>query len=214
MRHAPLSRASLGLLCVGAAAGARPSAFRGRPATHSCVPRAAVVLSAPRPSGEGCPGGGAGEDHTSADLDMEVLRRRIRRSGGTLDSVAPYADLAACADIAEGSHLDDLAFGWVLLFAPRTDEEGVYTVQDDDETTFVLAFESHDDATRFAQQLEAEDFDLPSVAQWSMDSLTDFCEEGDFKVGLVPDGVRAAARRARARPRAAAAVLLRPPRAR
>lgn len=113
----------------------------------------------------------------------------------TLGMVTPYSpeDLASCEDVAEGSHLDKLENGWVLLFAPGSEEEGVYTVQDDEDITFVVAFEAKEDAMRFAQQLEAEDFELPSVCQWSMDMLTDFCEMGDYTIGLVPEGVRARA---------------------
>lgn len=192
---------------------------------RQCAARSRVALSAKRSGGEpGCEGGG-GDDHTSADLDMEVLRRRMQRYGGGLGSSdAPYApaDLTACAaDVAEGTHLDELEDGWVLLFAPGSDDEGVYTVQDDDELTYVLAFEAKEDAVRFAQQLEAEDWSsganaLPSVCVWSVDVLTEFCETGDFKIGFVPEGVRAAPPRppvAPPPPRARAAAPDRRPRA-
>lgn len=179
-----------------------PTAARAR---RSRCKRAHVALSAKHTSSANDFDGSGGDDHISADLNMEVLRRRMQRYGGGFASgsggfggASPYApeDLASCADLEEGTHLDELESGWVLLFAPNSDEEGVYTVQDDDEITFVLAFEDREDATRFAQQLQAEDFDLPSVCQWSMDLLTEFCEEGDFKIGLVPEGVSARAPRA------------------
>jgi hypothetical protein len=193
------SRGRLSLPGSTAYGGARA---RTPPATRRRAHRSStVVLSAAR-SDEDSYGGA---DETSSDLDMEVLRRRMRRnrastlsadddgqvvgSAGGPEIYSPE-DLASWEAETEDLHAN-LEYGWVLLFNAGTVEEGVYTVQDDDTTTFVLAFEDHEDATRFARQLEAEEFDLPTVSNWEMDILTEFCEADDFRIGWVPQGVRA-----------------------
>jgi len=191
--HATSSRRA-SRVCAGPRCAPR-LALRWRGASRA-TPALRMSLASPEDDGFG------GDEHLSADLDMEVLRRRIERSGaGTGCARADDMSFAIAGDElsawdTDALHetlgecdLDDLDYGWVLLFHPGSEEEGVYTVQDDDSTTFVLAFQDRDDATRFAHQLEAENFDLPAVAEWDMDILTEFCEEGEYKIGLVPTGV-------------------------
>ncbi|KAJ1633898.1 hypothetical protein T492DRAFT_837288 [Pavlovales sp. CCMP2436] len=149
------------------------------------VRRAAAVLSAVRPGEDG----GKFDDSMSSRLDMEVLRRRMQRNGAGFDSAEAADTTVYSEDLFEVEEEREIDSSWVLVFQPGSEDEGVYTVQDDDEQTFVLAFEAHEDATRFAQQLEAEDFDKPNLVEWDMDILTEFCEEGQFLIGLVPQGV-------------------------
>lgn len=180
-----------GTLAPGGARARTPHAIRRRAHRGSTL-----ALSAARSDEDGY----SGADETSSDLDMEVLRRRMRRNRAStlsadddehvVGSIYSPEDLASWEAEAEDLHAD-LESGWVLLFNAGTIDEGVYTVQDDDTTTFVLAFEDIEDATRFAQQLEAEEFDLPTVSNWDMDVLTEFCEADDFRIGWVPQGVRA-----------------------
>ena len=53
---------------------------------------------------------------------------------------------------------------FVLLFNARTENEGIHTIQQGD-LQKVLAFESEDDATRFALMLEAQDFSTVGVGK-------------------------------------------------
>jgi len=78
---------------------------------------------------------------------------------------------------------------WVLIFNSGRDDEGVYTLNGrEDEKTYVLAFEQHDEASRFATLLQAQGFDLATPTRWLANRLNEFCSVAEFGLGLVPHG--------------------------
>jgi hypothetical protein len=104
---------------------------------------------------------------------------------------ARIRDAAAGANLGPpGQVLGPLEAAWVLIFNPGKKDEGVYTLQGRTQPTssYVLAFEQTDEATRFAQLLQAEGFDLPQPMQWRAEQLRSFCESGEFELGIVPTG--------------------------
>lgn len=79
--------------------------------------------------------------------------------------------------------------GWVLIFNSDTTSEGVYTIQDRSvEITSVLAFESSDDAHRFAVHLFESGFEMATPIRWSAYYLVNFCTSSDFSVIAVSCG--------------------------
>ena len=90
---------------------------------------------------------------------------------------ASNAKLGEPEDVLEGT-----SAAWVLIFNSGQQDEGVYTLQGREHgssryvpSSFVLAFESIDDADRFAQLLQADDFDLATPSRWDADHLASFC---------------------------------------
>lgn len=80
---------------------------------------------------------------------------------------------------------------WVLLFHKGESNQGVYTLQSrhsSDDGAYLLAFECNDEASRFADMLHADGFDLPSPTMWESDDLVHFCTETEFSLGFVPNG--------------------------
>ena len=51
---------------------------------------------------------------------------------------------------------------------------------------YVLAFEEHEEASRFGLLLQAQGFDEPAAVQWPSKHLSEFCEGAGFELGLVP----------------------------
>jgi len=51
----------------------------------------------------------------------------------------------------------------------------------------VLAFEQHEEASRFGIMLQAQGFDLATATKWTSELLSDFCDTADFNLGFVPD---------------------------
>ena len=76
---------------------------------------------------------------------------------------------------------------FVLLFNARTENEGIHTIQQGD-LQKVLAFESEDDATRFALMLEAQDFPTPTVEPMELEEIKLFCEKAGYDVDLIETG--------------------------
>lgn len=76
---------------------------------------------------------------------------------------------------------------FVLLFNARTENEGIHTIQQGD-LQKVLAFESEDDATRFALMLEAQDFPTPTVEPMELEEIKLFCEKAGYDVDLIEAG--------------------------
>ncbi|MBK4731129.1 DUF3110 domain-containing protein [Oxynema sp. CENA135] len=76
---------------------------------------------------------------------------------------------------------------YVLLFNPRTENEGIHTLQIGDRNT-VLMFESEDDATRYALMLEAQDFPAPVAEEIDSEEVEAFCNEADYDCKLIPEG--------------------------
>jgi hypothetical protein len=73
---------------------------------------------------------------------------------------------------------------FVLLFNARTDNEGIYSTQVGDRNV-ILMFEQEDDALRYADQLEAEDFPKPTVEGIDPQEIEEFCQESDYDCILV-----------------------------
>ena len=74
---------------------------------------------------------------------------------------------------------------YVLIFNPERDNEGVYILDLDalnGRSAYVLAFERTDDAERFAQQLAADGFDMPTPSSWDTAQLQSFCQAGNFEI--------------------------------
>ena len=68
---------------------------------------------------------------------------------------------------------------FVLLFNARTDNEGIYSTQVGDRNV-ILMFEQEDDAVRYADQLEAEDFPKPTVEGIDPEEIKEFCQDSDY----------------------------------
>ncbi|MUL35369.1 hypothetical protein BWI75_03085 [Gloeocapsopsis sp. AAB1 = 1H9] len=75
---------------------------------------------------------------------------------------------------------------FVLLFNPRTENEGIHTIRVSDRNR-VLMFESEDDATRFALMLEAQDFPAPAVEAMDAEEIKEFCESADYDWEVIPE---------------------------
>lgn len=73
---------------------------------------------------------------------------------------------------------------FVLLFNARTNNEGIYSTQVGDRNV-ILMFEQEDDAIRYADQLEAEDFPKPTVEGIDPEEIEEFCQESDYDCILV-----------------------------
>jgi Protein of unknown function (DUF3110) len=73
---------------------------------------------------------------------------------------------------------------FVLLFNARTDNEGIYSTQVGDRNV-ILMFEQEDDAVRYADQLEAEDFPKPTVEGIDPEEIEEFCQDSDYDFILV-----------------------------
>jgi Protein of unknown function (DUF3110) len=73
---------------------------------------------------------------------------------------------------------------FVLLFNARTDNEGIYSTQVG-ERNMILMFEQEDDALRYADQLEAEDFPKPTVESIDPQEIEEFCQDSDYDFILV-----------------------------
>lgn len=95
-----------------------------------------------------------------------------------------------------GELLAGMNRAWVLIFNPMQPNEGVYTLStsnpekypEDSNNQFMLAFEDIEEASRFAQQLAAEDLSQPSPMHWLTQDLTDFCYTAGFALAFVPSG--------------------------
>lgn len=55
-------------------------------------------------------------------------------------------------------------------------------------SSYVLAFETTDEAMRFAELLAADGFDMAQPAEWRSEQLRAFCKMGKLDVGMVPGG--------------------------
>ena len=73
---------------------------------------------------------------------------------------------------------------FVLLFNARTDNEGIYSTQVGDRNV-ILMFEQEDDAVRYADQLEAEDFPKPTVEGIDPEEIKEFCQDSDYDFIIV-----------------------------
>ncbi|MEN9207208.1 MAG: DUF3110 domain-containing protein [Gloeomargarita sp. GMQP_bins_120] len=76
---------------------------------------------------------------------------------------------------------------YVLIYNPGTDNEGIHSLKVGGEET-ILMFEDQDDAARFADYLEAQDFPVPTVQAIDPEEIRQFCQENGFHYQLVPAG--------------------------
>ena len=124
-----------------------------------------------------------------------------RMSGDRSDSLsAEFERLAAArSGTVFGSAPDllrerKLEHSWVLIFNAGQDDEGLYTLQGSEASvqqhgndgTYVLAFEQHEEASRFAMLLQAQGFDMPTATEWPAEQLSEFCSSTEFGLGFVP----------------------------
>ncbi|MDJ1169701.1 DUF3110 domain-containing protein [Roseofilum sp. BLCC_M154] len=82
---------------------------------------------------------------------------------------------------------------YVLLFNVGTENEGIHTIRvphpDPREVrNKVLIFEVEDDATRFALQLEAQDFPSPTVEGIDEEEIKAFCADADLDFEWIGEG--------------------------
>ncbi len=74
---------------------------------------------------------------------------------------------------------------FVLLFNAGSENEGIHTIREGGRNK-ILMFESEDDATRFALQLEAQDFPSPSVEEIDDEEIKEFCQGAGYEYELIP----------------------------
>lgn len=78
---------------------------------------------------------------------------------------------------------------FVLVFNPRTDNEGIYSRREGvDGIDWILCFEEVEDAERYAMMLLMQDFPEPTPVEMDARFLLEFCEEGGHSLGLVRSG--------------------------
>ncbi len=77
---------------------------------------------------------------------------------------------------------------YVLLFNPRTENEGIHSVRVGDRDK-IFMFKSEDDATRYALMLEAQDFPVPVVEEMPEDEVIEFCNSQGFDYEVLEEGM-------------------------
>lgn len=76
---------------------------------------------------------------------------------------------------------------YVILFNARSDNEGMHSLRVGDRHQ-VLMFEVEDDAIRFSNFLEAQDFPPATVEAFDPEEIEEFCESAGYEALRVPDG--------------------------
>ena len=76
--------------------------------------------------------------------------------------------------------------GWTLLFNAGSENEGIYSRLGADGVNLVLLFEVEEDAGRYIDMLEAQDFPSARAVEIETADLLAFCDEGGHALGLVP----------------------------
>lgn len=76
---------------------------------------------------------------------------------------------------------------WVLLYNPRSENEGIYAQMIGDQNV-VIAFEDEDDAVRYSGYLEAQDFRAPVPEAIDKEEIKEFCESAGYEYYLVSAG--------------------------
>jgi len=86
----------------------------------------------------------------------------------------------------------DLLKVFVLLFNPRSDSEGIYTLQvrvrDGSLINTVVLFEDKEDAERYSGLLEAQNFPTAHVEALDPEEILDFTESNSYKTSFIPEG--------------------------
>ena len=141
----------------------------------------------------------SGATSLSFGLSSRVVRSRRAStpamladdSWSSLESQIRSQLRSVCAGVSLGAAkplLNNKPKAWVLIFNEGSANEGVYTLQGRSTraTSYVLAFEEHEEASRFGLLLQAQGFDEPAAVQWPSKHLSEFCEGAGFELGLVP----------------------------
>lgn len=76
---------------------------------------------------------------------------------------------------------------YVVLFNPRTENEGIHSLRVGDRET-ILMFLEEDDAIRFAMMLEAQDFPPAAVESMDSEEIEEFCAEAGYEAKLIEAG--------------------------
>jgi hypothetical protein len=76
---------------------------------------------------------------------------------------------------------------YVVLFNARTENEGMHSLRIGDHHQ-VLMFEVEEDALRFSNFLEAQDFPPSTVEAFEPEEIEEFCEQAGYEALRVPDG--------------------------
>ena len=93
---------------------------------------------------------------------------------------------AAAGLITDRDALLQTRAGWTLLFNAGSDNEGIYSRLGADGVNLVLLFELEEDAGRYIDMLEAQDFPSARAVSIETEDLLAFCDEGGHALGLVP----------------------------
>lgn len=76
---------------------------------------------------------------------------------------------------------------YILIHNINTENEGIHTVRIGDRHK-VLMFADEDDATRYANLLEAQDFPTPSVDSIDSEEVEEFCRSANYDCELIEAG--------------------------
>ena len=72
-----------------------------------------------------------------------------------------------------------------ILTIHGKENEGAYSVRDDGGDNILYLFEQHDDAMRFAMQLEDKDYPEMSVMEVEDEIMIKTCEIHDYKYAII-----------------------------
>ena len=124
-----------------------------------------------------------------------ALKRLFVKSGFIVITLSLFSGTAVVAEFDGGlSQSVDNSISqavnktvYVLLFNPRTENEGIHTIYFQSRNK-VLAFESFEDAQRFAQKLIAQSFPSATVEAVERQEIKDFCKMNDYDYELISPG--------------------------
>jgi Protein of unknown function (DUF3110) len=77
---------------------------------------------------------------------------------------------------------------YVILFNARTENEGIHSIQAEDQN-IIMMFSEEDDAHRYAMMLEAQDLPNPTVEPIDSEEIEEFCQSANYECILVEQGM-------------------------
>jgi hypothetical protein len=77
---------------------------------------------------------------------------------------------------------------YVILFNARTENEGIHSIQAEDQN-IIMMFSEEDDAHRYAMMLEAQDLPNPTVEPIDSEEIEEFCQSANYECILVEEGM-------------------------
>jgi hypothetical protein len=77
---------------------------------------------------------------------------------------------------------------YVILFNARTENEGIHSIQAEDQN-IIMMFSEEDDAHRYAMMLEAQDLPNPTVEPIDSEEIEEFCQSANYECILVEAGM-------------------------